>query len=633
MADISISEVRQKFPQYDDLSDLELAQALHGAYYADLPFDEFAKSIGVKAPTAGDQALADLTRGTGIAARDAIMGGLGLPLMIGDALNSGIDFVSGQANQRLGTNFPQLGSPSTYLESKLDEAGYPRPEGRLEEGLSAVNRIAAGAGVTKGVADLLNKAAPPLTEAGKTILNLFRTNPAAQILPGATSVLATDQARNTFGVENPMALAGIGLGTGMTTGGATTAGKEIIKGVVQPFTTRGRQIMVGNTLNRLANNPEAAQINLGNSREVIPGVRSTTAAAARDPGLAGAETPIRAIDDTNEFGLRITQNNRARMNELDRIAGNPGKLQQAIDKRARITAPLREQAFANSVVDDAQFKTLFGNVTKTIDDIAASPSGKRMGVEQALNFARDRLSRATNPRELYEVRKDLAQAASGGYESTNPGLRLASGQLKDVIRSIDNTLEATAPGFKEYMQKFSTMSKPIDQMKLLQDVRNKVTRGQTDVINNQPVITASSLRNQVASRMDELNDTLSPTQRKVLDKIALDIDRGMASTAPGIKPPGSDTFKNMSTANLIGRVFSEGMTGNATLRTFARPLDFLFKLPDDKLKALLVEAMLDPKLASQLMAKASLVRMPPVAEQLRQKAIAMGYGAAIGAEK
>ncbi len=633
MADISIAEVRKKFPQYDDLSDQQLAQALHQAYYADMPFEDFAKKVGVKVPTAGEQRLADITRGTGLAARDAIMGATGFPLMIGDAINSGIDFVSGQVNQRLGTNFPQLGSPTQALEGALDNAGFPRPQGRLEEGVSAVNRVATGAGATKVGADIINRVAPPLTEAGKTLINLFRSNPGAQILPGAASVLATDQARNTFGVENPAALMGIGMLGGVGSGAAGTLGKEIVKGTVQPFTTRGRQIMVGNVLNKLAGNPEAAQINLANSREIIPGVRSTTAASARDPGLAGAETPIRAIDDNNQFGLRITQNNSARMNELDRIAGNPEKLQGAIDKRARITSPLREQAFTNSVVDNATFNNLFGNVTKTIDDIAASPTGKRMGVEQALNFARERLALATNPRELYEVRKDLAQAAGGGFESTKPGLRLAAGQLKDVIRAIDDTLEAAAPGYKQYMSTFEKMSRPIDQMNLLQDVRNKVTRGQTDVINNQPVITASSLRNQVASRIDEIRDTLSPAQQKTIEKIALDIDRGMAGTAPGVKPPGSDTFKNMSTANLIGRIFSEGMKDNTTLRTFSRPLDFLFKLPDDKVRALLVEAMLDPKLASQLMAKASGMRIQPVAEQLRQKAIAMGYGAAIGAEK
>jgi hypothetical protein len=45
---MDIAEVRQKFPQYNDLSDADLASALHKKYYADLPFDQFASKIGLK---------------------------------------------------------------------------------------------------------------------------------------------------------------------------------------------------------------------------------------------------------------------------------------------------------------------------------------------------------------------------------------------------------------------------------------------------------------------------------------------------------------------------------------------------------------------------------------------------------
>jgi hypothetical protein len=48
MADLSISQVREKFPQYSDLSDEQLAQGLHKKYYRDMPFDAFSQKIGLK---------------------------------------------------------------------------------------------------------------------------------------------------------------------------------------------------------------------------------------------------------------------------------------------------------------------------------------------------------------------------------------------------------------------------------------------------------------------------------------------------------------------------------------------------------------------------------------------------------
>ena len=46
----TIAEVREKFPQYSDMSDADLAGALHKKFYADLPREEFDKKVGLAAP-------------------------------------------------------------------------------------------------------------------------------------------------------------------------------------------------------------------------------------------------------------------------------------------------------------------------------------------------------------------------------------------------------------------------------------------------------------------------------------------------------------------------------------------------------------------------------------------------------
>ncbi len=51
----SIQEIRSKYPQYDQLSDEELARALHGKFYSDMDFGDFSTRIGLapaqEAPT------------------------------------------------------------------------------------------------------------------------------------------------------------------------------------------------------------------------------------------------------------------------------------------------------------------------------------------------------------------------------------------------------------------------------------------------------------------------------------------------------------------------------------------------------------------------------------------------------
>jgi len=373
-------------------------------------------------------------------------------------------------------------------------------------------------------------------------------------------------------------------------------------------------------------------LNLSRAEPLVPGVQPTTAATAFDPGLASAETAIRALDQTGAFPSRLSANQQALLDAFRKLSGKPGSVAVAELKRTDVTKPLREQAFAGVTVDPVTFQTgIKLVVNQAIDNVMKSPVGVRQDVETAMKFATDRVARAKSPMELYEIRKDLAAAAQGKYNQENPSLRLASGQLKQVIAAVDDVIDAAAPGFKDYMSKYSKMSGPIDQMKMLQEIERRVTTGQPNLMTGEPVLAAGSLRRQLANKAEELDLKLSIPAQTRLDNIIDEINRGMAATAPGVKPPGSDTFKNMSMGNLIGRVFSESMATNTTLRTMTRPLDFLYKLPDEQIQQLLVQAMLDPKMAAMMMAKANITKVEPLAKSLREKAIQLGYGTTIGA--
>jgi hypothetical protein len=60
------------------------------------------------------------------------------------------------------------------------------------------------------------------------------------------------------------------------------------------------------------------------------------------------------------------------------------------------------------------------------------------------------------------------------------------------------------------------------------------------------------------------------------------------------------------------------------------PLNWLYNGTDDQIRELLVQSMLDPKLASRLLTKASTTTVEPLSKELQKKAISIGYGAAFG---
>ncbi len=45
---LSLQEFRRSYPQYDDMSDGDLTQALHQKFYSDIPFEDFSSQIGVR---------------------------------------------------------------------------------------------------------------------------------------------------------------------------------------------------------------------------------------------------------------------------------------------------------------------------------------------------------------------------------------------------------------------------------------------------------------------------------------------------------------------------------------------------------------------------------------------------------
>ena len=583
------------------------APKLSKSPYAGMTKKEIVESAMTmpQSPTMGTGSASDLLRQLGLTARAGITGLASLPLLAAEPIAA----MTGQPNQ------------AQTLQRLLTQLGLPEAQTGQER---IVQDITSAGSAIAGPAALAGRVAPALQK-------FFAENLGTQAAAATGGALASGAARESD--ASPMMQLIGSLGGAMAGGGATgiaPAATRAVKESVRPFTQAGREAITGNVLRSLATDAEQAIEAGARYTPPIPGYRPTTAQATRDVGLISAETPIRALDVTGRFGTQTGEANQARLAILDRLAKDKDAVEQAITKRTEVTQPLREQAFAQSTVSPETFQSAVTlNVNKTIDDILASDVGARGTVKKTMNWAKEQLSEGTTPERLYEVRKDLRDAAQGLLDREGAAYSLAKGQLEQVIKSVDDTIDAAAPGYKAYLDKFAKSSRGIERLEAAQEFRGKVLSTTPDpsrigdFLISQPSFTR-------AIRAAEKDTKLSKPQLAALTRVAQDLDSGVLARA--VKVPGSDTFKNISTANIIGGIIGKQMFGDVppAMQKVGAPLNWLYNGTDDAIRELLVDAMLDPKLASRLMTKASMVTVEPLSKELQRKAISLGYGATFG---
>lgn len=611
ISDAALAILAGEEPKLAAPKKLTAKEEVQAAFGFDKPKQTAAESSG------------DLLRNMGLVARGAVTGAAAFPAMLADAPVSLINLAAGRQIYK-----PQSEAFGDFLSS----LGAPKPENPSErlmtESSAAIGGVAAPAKLAQRVSQAI---APELATRTQQLAKFFGENIPAQVVAATGGALAGGAARESD--ASPLMQLIASIGGAATPSGAMALGPSAVRAareIVRPGTQAGREAIAGGVLRQLSREPETAIKAMEGYQAPVGGYTPTAAQASRDVGLIAAETPIRALDMTGKFGTQIGEANQARLAILDRLAKDKQALEDAVTKRNDVTSPLREAAFAKSTVSPETFQSAVTlNVNKTIDDILASDAGARGTVKKTMNWAKEQLADGTTPARMYEVRKDLRSAAQGLLDKEGSQYSLAKGQLEQVIRAVDDTIEAAAPGYQDYLRKYAKSSKGIERLEAAQEFKGKVLTTTPDpsragdYMISQPAFTR-------AIRAAEKDTNLSNTQLAVLKKVAEDLDAGVLPRAG--KVAGSDTFKNLSTANVIGALVGKQMFGEvpAAINKVAAPLNWLYNGTDDQIRELLVDAMLDPKLASRLMSKASVVTVEPLSKELQRKAIAAGYGASFG---
>jgi hypothetical protein len=577
----------------------------------------------------------ELLRQLGLTARAGIEGGMALPSMVANVPYALTDVGIGLA-QKMGANVPTLqqrGISATRSGQIIaDILGLPKPETQMEQGVQSIAQAMTGAGASARGAQAI---APLLTTpTARQTAQTLAQSPLAQVLAGGTAASATEAVKEMGGGTGAQLAAGLFGGAMIpgSAGGAQTVSRAA-REIVRPGTEAGREVIAGNVLRSLASDAERAIMAAEGYQAPIAGYRPTTAQATRDIGLASAETPIRGLDQTGKFAQQQVEANRARMAILDRLAKDKDALERAMSKRDEVTSPLREEAFlkAQNVSPETFQSATALTVNRTIDDILKSDVGARGTVIKTMNWAKEQLSRGTTPARMYEVRKDLRDAAQGLLDKEGAAYSLAKRELEQVIRSVDDAIDAAAPGYKDYLDKYAKSSRGIERMEAAQQFRGKVMSTIPDPSNiGEYLISQPSFTRAIRAAAEDTK--LSKTQLAVLQRVSQDIDSGVLARAT--KVPGSDTFKNLSTANIIGGIVGKQMFGEVP-PAFAKvvaPMNWLYNGSDDAIRQLLVDAMLDPQLAAKMMRRATQATVEPLSEELKKKALAGGLGTAFGLE-
>jgi hypothetical protein len=600
---------------------------------------------GVEEPSMSER----IGRQVGLTARALPGAAANIAGLVGDPLNALINAITGSKLQTI----------SGATESLMTRAGLPVPTSPSEKIVYDINRGAAsavlpGAAIRASIPTAPVRATPqarveptfaqPVSAESITapIQRAFSENLGLQATGAVGGTLASQLAAQSGAGPVGQAVSGL-LGGVLAPAGFQTAAERVAVGgkeLVRPFTEAGRQVIAGNVLRQVAAEPETAMMRAATYQPTIPGYRPTTAQATRDVGLVSVEPTIKSMDVTGRFAQQQSMANQARINILDRMTKDKEAVASAVAKRDEVTTPLREEAFSRSTVTPEVFQSGVAlTVNKTIDDILASPAGKRGTVISVMEDTRDDIARATNPAELYEIRKDLRAAERGLLDKSDRGgpsksaYDAARGELNRVIAAVDDAIDSAAPGYKDYLKKFAASSRGIERLEAMQDFGSRVKSTIPDPITGDYLLSQASFVKAIRSIEKDKNlGGLSKAQLNTVKRISQDLDDGVLARAT--RPAGSDTFKNMSTANVIGGIVGKQIFGETSplLSKVATPLNWLYNGTDDAIREVLVDAMLDPKLAARLMQKATTATMEPISQELQRRAVNLGYGSIFGLE-
>lgn len=391
MADITIQEVRKKYPQYSDMSDEQLADALHAKYYSDMPKDEFNQKIGMGSQQDNSQA-AQQPQSLGnnirnIASRTAMSNPITSPLAavaqmhpVSDARDLAQGAVQGTVNAGALANKGMTALANKLLGTKLGATDVSNVASPIGSGKNTLE-----ANLSRGIGQYAPYGAAAEIAAPASLLG--------QLLAGGSA----NAANYKEGDENLFGLLPKGRGYSALVGS--------LSNLLAPGALKGAEVsrpsnFLRGTLtpDQLAQNLEAAKGTKTDLGSVIGSSSLSDTYNTVIPAFPGTLAD-KTMKQTNQLlqsrGHDLLQKMLGENSSVD----VPGQLQQALKSKEIEVKELKKQNYndLNKAADDAGLKIGDDNLNTTAQDKLSEISGSARLRQEAPSSLVDDLKRYSSP--------------------------------------------------------------------------------------------------------------------------------------------------------------------------------------------------------------------------------------------
>lgn len=478
-------------------------------------------------------------------AKDTISGGLA-------ALDTGANMLTGKQGPSFGDAYQ-----SNMQQLNQQQAAYEGANPVLSDVAQGLSIFAGG----KPINALVNGAKMALpalikegAKSGATLGALFGAG-----TPTADNSLS-GRALNTVG--GGLLGAGIGGATPLVAAPVAAAGRLVGKGINKLIPSA--DTVAANKAQAIIHNFAGGPVDVGNTTQLVTGSQPTLAESSANPGVASLYRAVRDLNPNSPLIARESENQAARTAAFENVSGSPEDIEDLVTARKAQGDKAREQVFAPKDIAGAEdhpdlvaamHQVDTAPVTKTIDDVLAGSSGNRPAVKSAMADAKAMLQRdngdaITDPKTLYDsARKGINDLISGKDLTKSYGATAAS-QLLKVRDSLDDAIEAKAPGFKDYLSQYEENSGPIDALKFLQGQNVTDAKGNLTLFKVQGAL--KKLEQQQSAPGVKQGKSVTDAQRGVLESIRDDLLRAQ-NTSYG-KAIGSNTIQNAMAQKRLGLV-------------------------------------------------------------------------------
>jgi hypothetical protein len=450
--------------------------------------------------------------------------------------------------------------------------------------------------------------------------------PGANTLVGAAAIGAGQGAlepttANESVLQNTAMGAGAGV-AGIGAGKILGAGLRTAKAAAEPFYQAGKQAIVGRALTTAAGSDapvvqnaleQASQPFVGPSQpgleratmgELVSGSIPNVAQASGNAGVSALQRAAVAVnpDVTNAITKLAGQQNTARLNLLENMAGSDGGRDFAAAERAGTSDQLYGQARANGIDPAALTPEAQANIAKMQARIPDPILAKARNLAQIDGAPMDDSTSLTG---LHYVKMALDDAISSAKQNGHATeARALTGLQSDFVTGIDNM----SPDYATARATHTAMSEPINQMDIAQALLDKAKNPLTETL--QPAAFARALNDKTAVGATGFNGatidgTMTNQQSNLLQSLLADVKRSNSADNAG-KGTGSDTVQKLAYGNILDksgvpsflREFSPAqIVGNVASRT----ADVAYGRANKELSNQLAQTMLSPEDAAAAM--------------------------------